>query len=158
VRDLAVLAALHEEIDAYFERAYGQAVAAGDQAAIDRTKTKRRLNEQAYFVLCWGQLEAEIDSACRMAIRTRRSHADWNVRRGWDRYDPDERRISGLRFEDRVALVTDRAGGRGSPWQRILHYYNIRNKIAHGTLPSEGMSVPEVAREFYRIQAALSRE
>jgi hypothetical protein len=71
-------------------------------------EAKQRINDQAYFVLCWGQLEAAIDDICRTAIRNRQSSGNWAVRRAWDLYNPNESRLSGLRFEDRTALVLDR--------------------------------------------------
>jgi len=76
-------------------------------------------------------LEAEIDASRRAAIRSRKAHADWTVRHAWDLYNPDDKRISGLSFEDRVALVVDRSGGPGSPWALIQHHYAIRT-------PTEG--------------------
>jgi hypothetical protein len=157
VQDLAALVALYSEIDAYFESLHAQAVAASDQAAVERVKIKQRLNDQAYFVLCWGQLEAEIDAACRAAIRSRKAHADWAVRRAWDLYNPDDKRLSGLSFEDRVALVVDRSGGPSNPWARIQHHYAIRNQIAHGRLWPDRIDVTSVVGEFYQIQGALTR-
>ena len=115
------------------------------------------LNDQAYFLLCWGQLEQEIDEACRDAIRKRRLNPDWQVRRGWDLYNPDDRRLSGLSFDDRAALVLDRRGGPGSPYARTMGAYELRNKIAHGRLEDRRIDVVATAQSFYLIQAALHR-
>jgi hypothetical protein len=54
-----------------------------------RIERKQLLNDQAYFVLCLGQLESEIDEACRDAIRNRQSDKTWANRRGFDFYNPD---------------------------------------------------------------------
>ena len=157
MQDLAALAALYAELDAHLEDLRSQAALDGDRHAVERIETKQRLNDQAYFVLCWGQLEAEINEACHAAIRTRRASANWAVRRGWDLYNPDDRRLSGLSFEDRVALVLDRQGGSGSPWGRVMSYYATRNQIAHGDLMSDRIDVTAVVGEFYQIQSALTR-
>ena len=53
---------------------------------------QQRLNEQACFVLAWGQLEAEIGEACRDAIRLGQSHDEWRHRRAWSLYDSENPR------------------------------------------------------------------
>ena len=157
MRDLAALDALYAEVDAFFEEERTRALQAGDADRVLRIEGKQRLNDQAYFVLCWGQLEAEIDEACRAAIRRRRSDVNWEVRRAWDLYNPDDRRLSGLSFVDRVALVVDRNGGEGSPFSRIKGFYEIRNQIAHGRLRPDRIDVSAVVAEFYHIQSQLTR-
>ena len=47
----------------------------------DRIADERRINEQAYFVLAWGQMEADIDEACKGVIGESRRNADWRHRR-----------------------------------------------------------------------------
>ena len=62
MRDLTLIEALYTEIDNYYlEHERHHAAAHADTAGIARIETKQRVNDQAYFVLCWGQLEAEID-------------------------------------------------------------------------------------------------
>jgi hypothetical protein len=156
VQDLVALAALYAEIDAYLEALRAALIESGDGSGADRIEAKQRLNDQAYFVICWGQLESAIDDACRSAIRARRGHADWAVRRAWDLYNPDEKRLSGLSFEDRTALVLDRQGGAKSPWARVQFYYALRNQIAHGKLRPERIDVTAVVGEMYVIQGALT--
>jgi hypothetical protein len=155
MQDLAALAAACAELDAYYESLLSQSEESGDRAIVDRTERKQRLNDQAYFVLCWGQLEVAIDNACRTAIRKRRASLDWAVRRAWDLYNPEDKRLSGLGFEDRVALVLDRRGGPGSPWARVQFYYALRNQIAHGMLRPDRIDVTSAVGEFYQIQSAL---
>jgi hypothetical protein len=156
MQDLAMLAAIYAELDAYFESIRLRLAKVGDLSAVERIENKQRLNDQAYFVLCWGQLEVAIDETCRTAIRKRRASSDWSVRRAWDLYNPAEKRISGLSFEDRVALVLDRQSGRGSPWARVQFYYALRNQIAHGKLRPERIDVTLVVGELYQIQGALT--
>jgi len=102
MRDLPLIRAVYLEIDAEFERQRASAV--GDTAAVQRIEARQRINDQAYFVLCWGQLESEIDETCRRAIRNRRNSGNWAIRRGWDIYNPDEDRLSGLRLKIALRL------------------------------------------------------
>ena len=103
MRDLPFIRAIYLEIDAELEAQGATARESGDAVAVNRIELKKRINDQAYFVLCWGQLETVIDEACRTAIRKRQSTGNWAIRRAWDLYNPDDDR--GLRFEDRTALV-----------------------------------------------------
>jgi hypothetical protein len=63
--------------------------------------------------------------------------------------------MSGLRFEDRTALVLDQSGGPGSPWAKVMLYYSLRNQIAHGELLANRIDVGTVVQEFFQIQGAL---
>jgi len=157
MKELAEIRALYLEIDAIFEAELDKATDAGDVAAADKVKRSQLINDQAYFILAWGQLETEIDDVCRQVIRSRQAMPSWNDRRGWDLFNPDDRRLSGLSFEERLSLVADRAAGKGSPWALAKKYYDLRNQIAHGTLRSEGLDVNAVIEDFYVIQGALVR-
>jgi hypothetical protein len=123
---------------------------------VQKIEAKQVLNDQAYFVLCWAQLEIEIDEKCRNAIRSRIKSGNWATRRAWDLFNPYDKRLSGLSFEERTALVLDKGGGRGSPWARVMDYYALRNKIAHGTPSGQHVDVPAVVQNFYVIQSALN--
>lgn len=147
---------MYLQIDVEFESQRSEAVATADNDAVSRIENKQRINDQAYFVLCWGQLETEIDRRCRQAIRHRRGSGNWQIRRAWDLYNPDDDRMSGLRFEDRTALVVDRNGGVGSPWAKVMSYYSLRNQIAHGTLLARRIDVDSVVQEFFQVQGALN--
>src|SRR5262245_33284744 len=120
MRSLAEIHALYGEINARLEAALSLALASGDLNLADRTLRKQVLNDQAYFVLSWGQIESEINDRCRDAIVTRQADPRWEMRRAWDIYNPSERRLSGLAFQDRAALVTDRAAGRGGVFAMIM--------------------------------------
>ncbi len=157
MRSLPQIGALYKAINRGFNSERQDALATGDEAAALHIEQKQVLNDQAYFVLCWGQLEAEIDDACRAAIRRRKGNASWDMRRGFDFYDPDDRRLSGLPFDRRVAIVLDRDGGPGSPYAKVMSYYETRNKVAHGKLEAKRIDVSEVVADFYVIQAALTR-
>ncbi len=157
MRSLPLIVALYEEIDRGFDSDRQRALAVADVAGRRRIEQKQLVNDQAYFVLCWGQLEAEIDEACRAAIRRRKADGTWEMRRGFDLYDPDDRRLSGLVFDRRVAIVLDRNGGAGSPWATVMRYYAMRNQVAHGDLAATRIDVSSVVQDFYVIQGALTR-
>ena len=157
MKSLQQIGALYEEIDADFDAELDDAVASRDEAAVQRIEQKQLLNDQAYFVLCWGQLETEIDDACRAAIRKRKASKGWEKRRGFDFYNPDDNRLSGLPFDRRVAIVLDRDGGPGSPFAKVMSYYETRNKIAHGKLEAKRIDVSAVVADFYVIQGALTK-
>ena len=119
MRDLPHIRALYVEIDTELRRLRTSAIAVSDLGRAEQILSKQSINDQAYFLLCWGQLETAIDEKCRDAIRSRQKSGNWAIRRGWDLYNPDDPRLSGLRFEHRTALVLDRSGGKGSPWARL---------------------------------------
>ena len=152
--DLRAIADLYADVDASLEAVRDKAIADGDTILREQTEHKQRLNDQAYFVLAWGQLEADIVDACRSTIRHAQAHGNWRDRRAWTLYNPDDRRLSGLSFESRLMLVLEKGSGN---WKRVLQHYNVRNQIAHGRLRSQGIDVSGVIREFYLIQASLAR-
>lgn len=156
MRDLPHILAVYLQLDAELETQRTAATTAADNDLVNRIEAKQRINDQAYFVLCWGQLETEIDQKCRQAIRNRVGSGSWEVRRSWDLYNPDDDKMSGLRFEERTALVVDRTGGPGSPWARIMNYYSLRNQIAHGTLLARRIDVDSVVQDFFQIQGTLN--
>lgn len=152
--DLRAIADLYAEVDGSLEAVWDNAMADGDTILRERTEHNQRLNDQAYFVLAWGQLEADIVDACRSTIRHAQTHGNWRDRRAWTLYNPDDQRLSGLRFESRLTLVLEKGSGN---WKRVLQHYNVRNQIAHGRLRSQRIDVANVIQEFYHIQASLAR-
>jgi len=154
---LQQIVSLYEEMDARFNAERDAAMATADEDAVQRIERHQLLNDQAYFVLCWGQFETEIDEACRAAIRKRRESKSWEERRGFDFYNPDDKRLSGLTFDRRVVIVLDRLGGPGSQYARMMSYYEMRNRIAHGNLAATRILVSAVVADFYDIQGALAR-
>lgn len=125
--------------------------------ARSRILDQQIVNDQAYFILCWGQLEAEITSHCRDVVRKRRSHDDWQIRRAWDLYNPEEPRFSGLSFENRARLVLDGQAGRGGAYALAIKHYGLRNQIAHGNLQATRIDVSAFVSDCYTIQSALHR-
>ena len=122
--DLQAIAESYERIDSFLGDLRDRCDAAGEADERERVAREQELNDQAYFVLAWGQLETDIDEACRDAIRHAQSHEDWRYRRAWSLYNPDDRRLSGLSFENRVTLVLEKGSGE---WKRTIQLYSVRN-------------------------------
>ena len=153
MKDLSKIEFLYNKLDLSLE----QARAGSSAADAARIEAEQILNDQAHFLLCWGQLELAVNEACRNAIRRRHTHADWQMRRGWDFYNPEDSRMSGLAFDNRVALVLDRAEGKARPYAKTMMHYETRNRIAHGKLRSTRIDMPTAIQDFYVIQSALYR-
>ena len=153
--DLQAIGSLYEQVDNHLDTLGETASTAGGDAVRERVARSKRINDQAYFALAWGQLEADIDEACREAIRHGRASGDWRYRRAWSLYNPDDRRLSGLSFESRLTLVLEK-GSAG--WKRIMQLYSVRNQIAHGSLLSDRIDVSSVIEEFLGLQASLTRD
>ena len=151
MKDLPAIAALYTEVDNFLQGLRTPASTEGG----DVVEQKLRINDQAYFVLAWGQLESAIDDACRRAIERGRNQRDWRQRRPWSLYNPDDRRLSGLRFEHRAALVLD-PDTEGREYGLAMRHYSVRNQIAHGTVLPQRIDVTEVVEQFFVIQAALT--
>ena len=150
--DLDAIAALFQQVDNSLEDLRERHDAAGEADERDRLARQQGLNEQAYFVLAWGQLEADIDDACRDAIRRGKAQDDWRHRRAWSVYDEENPRLS---FRNRLTLVLDRSS---EEWKRTLELYQVRNQIAHGDLRHAGINLPTVIEDLNRIQSSLVRE
>ena len=149
--DLLTIAALYEEIDNALESLRGTTTADRDPDPVTR---KQQMNDQAYFVLAWGQLEADIVETCRDTIRKAQQDSDWRARRAWALYDPESRRLSGLSFENRLSLVLEKDSDN---WKKTMQFYSVRNQIAHGNLLSERIDVSSVIHQFQAIQSSLAR-
>ncbi len=93
---LRAIAGSFERTDGVLEDLRERHDTAGETDARDRVAREQEINDQAYFVLAWGQLETDIDNAGRDAIRHAQSQGNWRHRRAWSLYNPDDRRLSGL--------------------------------------------------------------
>jgi hypothetical protein len=153
VRDLAEIVSIYEAIDAMLEQQRDGALAENDRARADRIERRQLINDHAYLVLCWGQLEVAVNDRCKELISRRRAETSWDRRRAWDLHDPD--RLS-LAFEDRVALLADRDAGRGGTFNRIMRWYQYRNDAAHGRFRGERIEVPFVAAELRTLAGLLA--
>lgn len=65
MKGLPAIAASYERVDAFLGNLRDSCEASDDVDERDRVAREQELNDQAWFVLAWGQLETEIDDACR---------------------------------------------------------------------------------------------
>ena len=79
------------------------------------------------------------------------SHKEWEYRRAWSLYDPENLRLS---FRDRLTLVLDKSKDE---WKKTMDLYKVRNQIAHGNLRFEDIDVSIVIEDFNRILSSLAR-
>jgi len=147
VKNLKAISEAYERIDNHFDEMRERF---RNNEELDRIKEEQQLNNQAYFILAWGQLEAEIDSACKHAVDAGQSQEEWKVRRAWDLINPDN--LSRLGFRGRLKLVLDK---NGEEYGEVVKWYMLRNQIAHGQISSEGIDVPKIIRDFNRIRKLL---
>ena len=154
VSDLQFIVASYERIDRFLGNLRDSRAAAGKDEERDRVARKRELNDQAWFVLARGQLETDFADACRDAIRHAQAHEDWRYHRAWSLYNPGDRRLSGLSFENRLALVLDKGS---SEWKRAMQLYSVRNQIARCNLLSERIDVSSEIENFVRFRSSLVR-
>ncbi len=151
--NLEAITALFQKFDNYLEELREQHDMAGQDDERDLVERHQILNEQAFYVLAWGQLEASIDDACREAIELGKSHPDWRRRRTWRVFHKiGLRRLS---FENRLTLVLDRGS---TEYRDTLIHHEVRSQIAHGDLRSTIINLPIVIKEFRRIQSLLLQE
>lgn len=154
VSDLQYIANLYSQIDNHLETLRDREELAGDistnnDGAIDR---RQRINDQAYFVLVWGQLETEIDTVCRSVIRDGQSQSSWEANRVWKLFNLRDDRLSGLSFKKRLSLVLERSSVY---WEQTLRFYDLRNQIAHGNLLLERIDVSTAIQQFFLIRSSL---
>ena len=150
--NLEAIDGLFQQIDKHLEKLREKHDAAGKDDERDGVARQQILNEQALFVLAWGQLEADIDDACRAAIEIGISHDDWRQRRTWIVYNEEIERLS---FKKRLTLVLDRSSDE---WRKAVEHQEARNQIAHGDLSYTGIEFPNLIEDFRRIQSSLVRE
>ncbi len=76
MRDLALIAAVYSDIASDLDDRLERAQRASDAAALARIAQRQQINDSAYFILAWGQLEAEINRVAEQAVRRRRASVD----------------------------------------------------------------------------------
>jgi hypothetical protein len=111
------------------------------------------VSQQAFFILLFALFEAELNRLAAALIDRMKRQADWRDRRVWDDLEHQPERIRNIPVMRKLALLTDK---RGVVYRRIKELYDIRNRIAHGTLLTEEIDVAEIAREIQLFAAGLN--
>lgn len=141
------MASAHLLSDLYFE---GEEQAGGP--FLEGSIRLRSINDQAYFVLLFSQLEAEVNRLCAELIRHKQAQSDWWDRRAWDILDPREKPLRAISLMNRVALLTAK-GGR--VYNRVKELYEARSMIAHGELLAAPLDLAKIAKEMQDIASQL---
>lgn len=152
MKELAAIEKTCTQIADEFDRKLNSARQAGKKIEIDWLEHQILVNDLAYFILIWGQLEARINDHCTKAIRKRLNSSNWQSHRAWDAFDPDNLRA---RFEDRAALVLDRRNIKSEACRRTIRYYGQRNRVAHGNSLAMGIDVQFIITDIYQIVSEL---
>lgn len=153
MKDLPAIEATYTELATRLDRKLDAAREQGDGAAVAWAEKQQLINDSAYFILVWGQLEVRIDEVCEAAVRQRRDSDDWSLRRAWDAFDPDNLRV---RFEDRSGPRARPIQQESDAYERTLRYYRERNRVAHGRSLATAIDVPFIISDLYPIASELA--
>lgn len=124
MKNLPRLKAAYERLDDLIQQEIATAVQDGDEAGETKLAETKELLDYAFYVLCFGQFEREVNAVFEAAYQSRATNPDWTKRRGWDLDGyQDATRVP---FKDRVALVIDR---RKPAYGKILSDYAKRNHV-----------------------------
>lgn len=108
----------------------------------------RRINDQAYFVILFAQLEEKIKASSTSLVAKRIQKANWSSRRAWDTFD-----VERMSFKGRVSLLVDK---HQTEYAKIMKYYKIRCDLAHGVLYAKmPIVIVTVAADFQALAAKL---
>ena len=110
---------------------------------------RRSVNDQAYFVMIFAQLEDHVNVQCQRLVSQKQSLLGWKRRRLWDDIDIND--LDRMRFMRRVSLLTQRGH---SDYNKINNLYRIRCEIAHGGTYAS-MNAAVEAAEMYNIARRL---
>ena len=106
------------------------------------SSNKQSINDQAYFLLAWGQLEVQI----------RRTHDESD--RNEETKDSTKKDHSRLSFKKQLSKVFEKDSNE---WKRVWLYYTLRNDIAHGNLHAEFATISTMFADFLDIQSTISQ-
>jgi hypothetical protein len=108
----------------------------------------RVLNDHAYFLMLFAQLENHITVQCAKLVAAKKSTRSWRSRRLWDTTDLDN-----LSFMRKVALLTEKGHGI---YNKMYDYYQIRCEIAHGNSAGVGpILLPTLATDLLAVARHL---
>ena len=126
MKSLAPIAKAYQVVDAY--------LAHEEERVLPNAKARwtnvRTINDQAYFVVIFAQLEAHVNEQWEKLVRRKRT-APWPRRRLWENIDLKQ--LERISFKDKVALLINK---ETDAYKKIIQYSAIRNRLAHGELSS----------------------
>ncbi|MBE7558310.1 hypothetical protein HS125_04955 [bacterium] len=123
------------------------------RSAVQRARWSRKmiLNDQAYFVMLFAQLEDRITGKCRALIKRKSATGKWGSRRSWQILDAHD--VERMPFTRRVALLLEKGT---ADYTEVCGFYRDRCAIAHGQLGKVSpINLPHVARKIQYLASKL---
>ncbi len=118
------------EIDNQYSTEEFKAHTSSDNKKEDFWKRKRELNTHAYFLFAFTRLEDHITTnSINLILDKRINISHWKTRAIWDNTDEDN-----MNLKKRVGLLTEKGQ---ADYNKIIEYYKLRNRIAHGETVSD---------------------
>jgi len=103
------------------------------------------LNDQAYFMMIFAQFEDRINEYVKELVEKKNLASSWWKKRPWTIIEIDR-----LSFMQKVALLTPKGG---KEYNRVHElYYNLRNRIAHGSDPDPKVGPINVLAKYDELR------
>lgn len=129
------------------------ALGAGRDELVTALERRKRVNDQAFFLLLFARFEDVVNLLADTLIRAGKRSDDPGLRRLWRTLDDRNRNaIINMPFLDRLGLLLDKGD---ADFAEIKELYRQRNLIAHGGFPLEEIDVNESATILDRIASLL---
>jgi hypothetical protein len=142
--------ATYYDIDTVYALRELKAAKAGHVKKEAGIKEVRKLNDQAYFMILFAQMEDIISKKAERLVRIKKnSLKNWGSRRSWDIINKD---IVQVHFKSRLGLLLDI---KGKEFLTISKYYKIRNDIAHKGTTTQSIFMPVVSADIEAITKML---
>lgn len=133
MNDLDHIFAAYLKASAEFEKLKLNASCENNAMQINEIDCQMRVNELAYFILFWGQVEKSINAVCLRRLPSKK--------------------LARLGFKNRAEIAL---GSRSNAdWETLIFYYSLRNRIAHGELLAERLNISNIFGELYKVIAHL---
>ena len=116
--------------------------------------SKRKFNDQAYFLFMFTRLEDRVRSLSDQLINERMATlSDWKLKRSWDIINAQKDKDS-LHFMSRVSLLLQKGCVN---YNLVNQYYRQRNNIGHGGTFTITISIPNVITDMQSLYKELSK-
>jgi hypothetical protein len=145
------IAAQHQLADAAFGEAEQRAFDAEDEEAFDLAGRQRRHNDQAYFLYLFTRFESKVNQVVESPLTARITGQPWQERRVWEAWSRVP--IKDIQFLSKVEVLTDKSR---TDYRAIRHFYDVRNRIAHGGEWEDEFVVQAVAQQMHDFSSRFA--
>lgn len=133
------------------DRAFAADLALSGQLPALAGPNSRQINDQAYFLLLFAQLDDLVTGRVKAQIEAGRRVPEWRERRLWDALDA-KRAVKDIPFKVRLALVIDQ---QRSEYRDAIALFDIRNSIAHGSALDSAVSINTAINQLQAIASLI---